>query len=168
VGEQSVTLTLTDVLGITTTCTSKITVIDGFVSALNCGSVPVKLDNGGQKTIDISNYYSASDACSDVTIVAEQDIVTVDCDDYGETLVLVTATDGNGNTRSCNVRINVYSEWAPTCKNLTVNLDASGEAVINHRSIFSYGDLCPTDPKIPEYNQTCVTTFGIVREVMDF
>jgi hypothetical protein len=156
IGEESVTLTLTDVLGITTTCTSKMTVFDGF--ALVCAELwlfPVKLEDGDQKTIDISNHYSASDACSDVTVSAEQDIVTVDCDDYGETLVLVTATDGNGNTATCNVVIQVSSPpgWTANCENLTVDLDQNGQAVINHRSFLSYGNQCPNDPKVAEYNQ---------------
>jgi hypothetical protein len=153
--ETAVTLTLTDRQGITTTCTSTVTVFDGGISSLNCGTIPVVLEDGDQRTIDISNHYSASDACSDVTVSAEQDIVTVDCDDFGENLILVTATDGNGNTATCNVVIQVSSPpgWTANCENLTVDLDQNGQAVINHRSFLSYGNQCPNDPKVAEYNQ---------------
>ncbi len=155
VGEQSVILTVTDVNGKTTTCASKVNVIDGGISSLNCGPViQVVLEEGDQETIDISNHYSASDICSDVTVVAQQDLVTVDCDDIGQNLILVTATDGNWNTATCNVRIQVSSpDWTAKCENLTVELDQNGQAVINHRSILSFGDQCSTDPKIAEYNQ---------------
>jgi hypothetical protein len=154
IGAQTVVLTLTDVLGVTTTCTSELTVVDGGISSLNCGTISVVLEEGDQQTIDISDRYSASDACGEVTVSAQQDIITVDCSNFGSNLIPVTATDQNGNTASCNVNVQVSSPtWSTNCEDFTVFLDQNNEAVINHRSFINYGNQCSTDPRIAEYNE---------------
>ncbi len=146
-----VTLTSVDFLGRTNTCQSNVQVIDGGIN-VSCGlPINVVLEDGQSQTIDLTNRYTVTDNCGIASVSLEQESITVTCADYGQNLVNVTATDINGNTGSCNIRINVSSTWKAKCTDVTVDVDESGLGTLNLSDAFSYGDPCPEDPN--DYDQ---------------
>ncbi|MBX2827800.1 MAG: T9SS type A sorting domain-containing protein [Flavobacteriaceae bacterium] len=127
VGDNTVTLTVTDVNGNTSTCTALVTVEDTIAPTILCQDITVQLDETGIANIaatDIDN--GSTDACgiANTTI----DITNFDCNDLGENTVTLTATDINGNIASCQATVTVEDRIAPTvqCQDITVQLDENG------------------------------------------
>ncbi|MCB0564983.1 MAG: HYR domain-containing protein [Phaeodactylibacter sp.] len=153
-GSHTVTLTVTDYLGRVSSCTSNVTVIDDGISNLQCGTVNVTMEEGQTQVIDLTNYYSASDYCGGISsLAAGQESIILSCDDYGQTLIPVTATDENGNVGTCNIEINVSSTWRAACEDITVELNENNQASIGISDVGSYGAPCSQDPNIPDYEQ---------------
>lgn len=131
VGSNTVTLTVTDVNGNSSTCTSTVTVRDNIAPTALCQDVTVQLDasgNGSISTSDINN--GSSDNCSIASISLSN--TSFDCSDVGANTVTLTVTDVNGNSSTCTSTVTVQDNVAPTaiCQNITVQLDASGAASI--------------------------------------
>jgi hypothetical protein len=116
---NTVTLTVTDINGNVSSCSTTVTVEDNDPpSASNavCGSIgPLVLDSvTGEVTItpaQISAAYTGSDACGIDTLVMDQ--ITFGCDDVltSPNTVQLTITDVNGNSDTCNITVVVE---APT------------------------------------------------------
>ena len=135
VGANTVILTVTDDNGNTSTCGSSVTVEDDLAPTAICQDITVQLDNTGNASItesDIDN--GSSDACN-VTLVANP--TTFTCAEAGTNTVTLTVTDDNGNTSSCSSSVTVEDDLAPTaiCQDLTVQLDASGNASITESDV---------------------------------
>ncbi|GEQ85771.1 hypothetical protein ULMS_12790 [Patiriisocius marinistellae] len=131
VGSNNVTVTVTDTSGNTSTCTSIVTVEDMVIPSALCQNITVSLDSTGSVTIlpqDIDN--GSSDNCAIDTYAL--DIDTFDCSNLGENTVILTVTDVNGNSSTCNAMVTVEETEIPTavCQNITVALDATGVASI--------------------------------------
>ncbi|WP_274474663.1 HYR domain-containing protein [Mangrovimonas aestuarii] len=136
VGANTVTLTVTDVNGNTSTCTSTVTVQDNVAPIANCQNHTVQLDASGNASIsaaDIDN--GSSDNCGIASISVSPN--SFDCSDVGANTVTLTVTDVNGNTSTCTSTVTVQDNVAPiaNCQNHTVQLDASGNASISAADI---------------------------------
>ena len=131
VGNNTVTLTVTDTNGNTSTCNAIVTVEDNVDPTANCQNITVQLDAAGNATIvpaDVDNV--SSDNCGIASMTLSQTSFT--CTDVGNNTVTLTVTDTNGNTSTCNAIVTVEDNVDPTanCQNITVQLDAAGNATI--------------------------------------
>ena len=130
-GDNTVTLTVTDSNGNTDTCTATVTVEDNLNPAAVGQDITVQLDATGNATIttaDIDN--GSSDNCGAPTLGL--DVASFGCADVGPNTVTLTATDGSGNSDSTTATVTVEDNIDPTavCQDITIQLDASGNASI--------------------------------------
>lgn len=131
-GTTVVTWTVTDVNGNTSTCQQSITVIDTENPVAVCKNANITLDASGNASITISDIDNgSSDNCSIASITLSQ--TEFDCTDVGSNTVTMTVTDASGNSATCNATVTVTDNTNPTavCQNITVSLDANGQAVIS-------------------------------------
>ena len=128
VGRNSVLLTVTDFYGNYSTCSATVTVEDNTAPIAICQNVTVQLDVLGKASILESQLNNGSnDACGIQTIIADQ--TTFDCSHVGPNTVVLTVTDINGNSATCNATVTVEDNKSPSavCSPLTITLDASGK-----------------------------------------
>jgi hypothetical protein len=112
-------------------CVSIVTIIDTVPPTVLCQDISVYLDASGNASIvpgDIDN--GSSDACSGVTL--SLDVSSFSCANVGPNTVVLTAVDGEGNSSSCSATVTVIDTIAPVavCQDISVWLDASGNASI--------------------------------------
>ncbi|MBK6281841.1 MAG: SprB repeat-containing protein [Draconibacterium sp.] len=136
VGDNTVALTVTDENGGIKTCNATVTVEDNIAPTVVCQHTTVLLDAFGNATItadDIDN--GSADNCAIATRVLSKTDFT--CADAGTNNVTLTVTDVNGNSESCSaiVTIEDIENPAAVCQNITVQLDASGNATITAAQI---------------------------------
>jgi hypothetical protein len=129
VGIQSVTLTVTDNSGNSSTCTANVTVEDNLAPQALCEDVTVQLDafgNGALSTAQVDG--GSGDPCSVSSLSLSQ--TSFDCEDVGSQSIELTVTDLNGNSSTCTANVTVVDNVAPQalCEDVTVQLDASGNA----------------------------------------
>jgi len=131
VGPNTIYLIATDNAGNIDSCTAIVTILDTIAPTLICQNTTIFLGPLGNGTItpsDIDN--GSSDACGINSLTASNTNFT--CSEIGTNTVYLIATDNNGNTDSCSAIVIVTDTILPnvTCQNLTVYLDASGNASI--------------------------------------
>ena len=136
VGTNTVTLTVTDNNNNTKTCTATATVVDQVDPVATCQSVNVSLDaNGNGSTTANAVNNGSSDACGIASLVLSK--TNFNCNDIGSNTVTLTATDNNGNTKTCNATVSVSDQGDPTatCQNVTVSLDANGNGTTSANAV---------------------------------
>ncbi len=144
VGANAVVLTVTDAHGNSSTCGATVTVEDNIAPVAVCQNITVQLDGSGNATIteDAVNNGS-SDACGGLTF--DTDITSFTCLNIGVNSVVLTVTDGHGNSSTCGATVTVEDNIAPVaaCQNITVQLDGSGNATIAEDAVNNgSGDAC--------------------------
>ena len=126
VGPNTVTLTVTDVNGMSSTCTTTVTVQDNVVPAAVCQNIAVFLDATGNVSITSGDVDGGStDACG--IAGTSIDISDFTCADIGPNNVTLTVTDVNGNSSTCVAVVTVEDDLPPTIAcpaDITVNNDA--------------------------------------------
>lgn len=131
VGANNVTLTVTDVNGNVASCNSIVSVIDAVAPTAICQDLTINLNAAGSSTITASMINNgSSDACGVATLTASQTIFN--CSHVGANTVTLTVMDVNTNTSTCSSTVTVVDNIAPIalCQNVTVNLDATGNATV--------------------------------------
>jgi hypothetical protein len=131
VGTVTVTLTVTDDGGNVSTCDATVTVVDNTAPVALCQNVTVTLDASGNATVTAAQVDNGSnDACGIASLSLSQ--TSFDCSQVGANTVTLTVTDTNGNVSTCDATVTVVDNTAPIalCQNVTVGLDASGNAVV--------------------------------------
>ncbi|MBK9453147.1 MAG: hypothetical protein IPN95_27865 [Bacteroidetes bacterium] len=151
VGANTEVLTVTDVNGNSTTCSTTITVEDNVApvllpkltvdtgsprrqrSARNvapvavCQNITVQLDPSGNASITASQVNNgSSDACGIASLALN--ITTFNCANVNGNTVILTVTDVNGNSSTCSANVTIEDNVAPIalCQNVTVQLDNTG------------------------------------------
>ncbi|MES2800792.1 MAG: HYR domain-containing protein [Bacteroidota bacterium] len=131
---NTVTLTVTDVNGNASTCTSDITVNDFIAPTAMCQDITVNLDAAGSATVlpsAIDNL--SSDACGIASLQINGAASQVySCANIGANAAILTVTDNNSNVSTCNATVTVVDVTPPTaiCQNITVPLNAGGNASV--------------------------------------
>ncbi len=131
VGENSVTLTVTDTAGFTVSCTTIVTVVDDILPVAICQDVTLSLDINGEATLSVEDINNGSfDNCSSVGLDLSNFAYT--CDDLGTNAVTLFVTDASGNQSTCEATVTVIDEMPPTavCEEITVELEENGLATI--------------------------------------
>ncbi len=127
VGANTEVLTVTDVNGNSTTCSTTITVEDNVAPIALCQNIAVQLDPSGNATITASQVNNgSSDACGIASLALN--ITTFNCSNVNGNTVILTVTDVNGNSSTCSANVTIQDNIAPiaVCQNVTVQLDNSG------------------------------------------
>ncbi len=133
---KNVILTVTDTSGNVSTCEGNVTVIDNVAPVAMCQSVTIQLDANGVASVTASEVDNGSnDACGIASLVLDQTDFT--CANLGDNTVILTVTDNNGNSSSCEATITVEDNIDPTVmtQDLTIQLDANGSASITPADI---------------------------------
>jgi hypothetical protein len=144
-GANAVVLTVTDVNGNASTCSSTVYVKDKVAPTALCQNVVVQLNSAGQYHISAADIDNGSkDACG----VAGMTVSPADlnCTDVGDNIIKLTVTDSHSNTATCTSTVTVQDHVAPQalCKDITVQLNAAGNgtttaAMINNGSTDACG-----------------------------
>ncbi len=125
VGPNTVTLTVTDVNGNSSTCTTVVTVEDNVAPIAVCQNITVYLDATGNVSIVAGDVDGGStDACGIAN--TSIDITDFTCADLGPNNVTLTVTDVNGNTSTCIAVVTVEDDIPPTIAcpaDVTANTD---------------------------------------------
>jgi hypothetical protein len=130
-GTNSVTLTVTDLNGNFSTCTSTVTVQDNMTPVAMCQNISVALDASGHAVVTPAQInHGSSDNCSISSMTVSPNSFT--CANVGANPVVFVVTDASGNSASCNAVVTVTDNTAPIviCQNVTIALDASGNASV--------------------------------------
>ncbi|WP_439883452.1 HYR domain-containing protein [Pontibacter sp. MBLB2868] len=136
VGTNLVTLTVTDNNGNTSTATATVTVEDTTVPVAVVQNITVSLSAAGTVTITPDQVNNgSSDACGLKQMALDK--VSLDCSNIGDNTVTLTVTDNNGNSASATATVTVIDNTAPVAaaKNITIALDAMGNATITAADI---------------------------------
>lgn len=130
-GDNQVILTVTDACGNAASATATVKVVDLIKPVAKCKLIEVFLDASGNVSINPADVDDDSaDNCGTITMTVTPNQFT--CKDVGENEVILTATDGSGNSASCTTTVTVTDNVKPVVKtkNITVTLDNTGNAVI--------------------------------------
>ena len=130
VGDNTVTAIATDENGNSANCTAVVTIASpGPVAA--CQDATVYLDGAGTATVtsgDIDNGSTSSAGIDFMTATPN----TFGCANVGDETVSLIVTDNVALTDTCTATVSIFDTIAPTasCQNITVYLDANGDASI--------------------------------------
>lgn len=130
-GENTVTLTVTDQSGNSETGTAIVTVQDNVNPTVVTQNITVQLDASGSATITASQIENGStDNCSITN--SSLDISSFDCDDLGANTVTLSVTDQSGNTGTGTATVTILDNINPVAQamDITVELDLTGNATI--------------------------------------
>lgn len=131
IGENTVTLTVFDANGNSSSCSAIVTVVESVPPVAVCQDITVQLDASGTIVIDATDIDNGS---SDNCAIANYSVTpnAFDCTDLGTSMVTLTVTDANGNSSSCTANVTVEDNVPPTalCQDITVQLDASGNVTV--------------------------------------
>ncbi len=136
IGENTVTLTLTDASGNIATATATVTVVDAIAPTAVCQNITLALDAFGNAFLTAQDLDAGSfDNCSDSQIAISQ--TSFDCASIGENQIVFTITDSSGLSASCQATVTVVNNNVPVaaCQDITVQLDSSGIATISAADI---------------------------------
>jgi uncharacterized protein YrzB (UPF0473 family) len=153
VGNFNVTLEVRDEANNTSSCNVTVTVVDDIAPTALCQDRTIQLDANGEAFITAMEVNNAStDNCPDGPLpggIASLSLsrTSFGCFDLGAHTETLTVTDVNGNTSTCSATITVEDNISPQalCQNITLQLDASGNANISASAIDNgSGDNCST------------------------
>ncbi|MCB0463683.1 MAG: lamin tail domain-containing protein, partial [Flavobacteriaceae bacterium] len=106
VGDNTVTLTVTDVNGNVSTDTAIVTVEDNVAPQAICQAFTIGLDGDGVAVITGADVDGGSnDACGIASLSVFPN--TFGCGDIGDNTVTLTVTDNNGNVSTCTTTVTV-------------------------------------------------------------
>lgn len=131
VGPNAVDLTVVDVNGNTASCTATVTVEDTISPTAVCQDITVQLDANGMASIVAADIDNGSvDNCGSPTILINP--TTFDCTASSPAQVELTVADASGNSSTCSAIVTLEETTPPTavCDDITIQLDASGNANI--------------------------------------
>ncbi len=131
VGENTVTLTVTDVNGNVSSQTAVVTVKDEVAAVVITKNITIQLNASGTTSIvaaDVDN--GSNDACGIASMTVYPNSFT--CANVGDNIVTLTVTDVNGNVSSQTAVVTVKDEVPAVVitKNITIQLNASGTTSI--------------------------------------
>ncbi|GGK37536.1 hypothetical protein GCM10007963_02070 [Lutibacter litoralis] len=137
VGENTVTLTVTDVNGNRANAIAVVTVVDTVAPIASCSApFTIQLDETGTASITVEDINNgSSDNCSIESISI--DVTSFDCTSIGDNTVTLTVTDTSGNTSMCTTTVTVEDTTAPIVitQNISVELDETGTGTISAEDI---------------------------------
>lgn len=158
IGQNIVTLTVTDQNGNTATCTAIITVIDAMPPVISC---PANITVDCHTVTDPNNTgqygnATATDNCPGVTITETHVVNLNDCN-VGTIVRTFTATDGSGNTATCIQTVTVNNPnpldsgditWPPSPASVNICNSTAPENIPNGVPVIDPTALLCADPVI--------------------
>lgn len=148
-GENEVTLTVTDAMGLTDTCTAVVTVIDDFAPTLSWESHSlissstfghIDLGNSSSMTINPPALTFVDNCAVYSPSIQQAESFTVTCSDIGETIVKeVRASDASGNERVFYLNYTITATPTAYGHDITRWLDNTGQVTITPQDIIDTG-----------------------------
>ena len=138
VGPNVVTLTVMDIYGNVSTCTTIVTVQDVTPPVIVCpADVIADTDPGICGAEVFFPDAIAADACGILSVVQTAGLPSGSIFPVGINTVEFTATDVNGNSSVCSFTITITDNEAPmaVCQDITIQLDEFGDATITPADI---------------------------------
>ncbi len=134
-GDNTVTLTITDASGNIGMATATVTIEDNESPSAVTQNITVALDPTGNITIDPSVVDNGSSDNCNISLSLDQS--TFDCSHLGDNTVTLTVTDAAGNMDDGTAIVTIIDNAAPTVitQDISINLDATGNASINVANI---------------------------------
>ncbi|MGB0429164.1 MAG: collagen-binding domain-containing protein [Bacteroidia bacterium] len=127
VGTKTVTLTVIDNNGNTSTCTSTVTVEDNIDPIANCKNLTVVLNGNGEATIAAADLNdNSTDNCAIANYAISQ--TDFDCSHVGNNSITLTVTDVNGNSATCTSTVTVVDNEDPTITNVPSNITVTASS----------------------------------------
>ena len=136
IGTTQVDLYVTDNSGNTSSCTANVTTVDNFPPVLTCKDVTLEVNMGGQLFLNPASVVDVlADNCPGTDLKSNP--AFFNCASIGDHNVLITATDISGNTSTCIGIVTVIDKQPPpiTCNDITVELNASGQRIVDPQEI---------------------------------
>lgn len=132
VGSQTVTLSINSD-GQITTCTTSVTITNSGTPIAECEAFSTIALNNGSISISYSNLDSQSESNNCTSLSYSLSSSVFDCSHLGTNEVVLTVTDGYGNSSSCSGMVNVVDMSTPVavCQNITVELDENGDYTLD-------------------------------------
>ncbi|MGY3792053.1 HYR domain-containing protein [Aquimarina sp. 433] len=111
-GENEVTLTVTDQSGNSSSCTAIVTVIANDFPVVRCQDITVQLNEGGTVSITATQMDAGS---TDTEGIAAFSVTpsSFDCSNIGANEVTLTVTNTRGNSSTCRAMVTVEDITAP-------------------------------------------------------
>jgi hypothetical protein len=158
IAPQTAWLIAVDAAGNRDSCEAGVLVKDTIPPQLNCKNTTIFINNIGKTTLNAADVVeTAADNCTFNTTL---DQTAFDCTQVGQNTVKVTATDASSNTTQCSPTVFIRDTIKPViaCKNTTVYVNNTGNAVLNIDSVkASAGDNCALDTFIlSKINFSCL------------
>jgi hypothetical protein len=136
-GQNTVTLTVTDGSNNTDLCTANITVQDLVPPTASCEPlILLELDPSGQATLSADEVDAGSlDNCEVADLSLNQ--TTFSCTDLGMQTVELTVTDNSGNISACTTELQITDVSKPLalCQDIEVELGPDGTAILQGSSL---------------------------------
>jgi gliding motility-associated-like protein len=135
-GDNTVTLTVTDTSGNSNTANATVTIVDNSAPTAIAQNITVQLDANGNATItanQIDNGSSDNAGIASITVSPN----TFTCDDLGANTVTLTVTDTSGNVSTATATVTVQDTTLPTAitQNVTAFLDVNGQTTVTAAQI---------------------------------
>ncbi|HLT53995.1 MAG TPA: MopE-related protein, partial [Flavobacteriaceae bacterium] len=155
-GENSVTLTVSDGSGNEASMAAIVTVQDVTPPNVITQNITVQLDSNGTALISedaVDN--GSSDACG--PLASDTETTTFDCSNLGDNSVMLTVSDGSGNEASMTATVTVQDVTPPSVitQNITIHLGSNGTALISEDAV----DNGSSDACGPLVFDTDITSF---------
>jgi len=151
-GENSVTLTATDLAGNSNTAQATVTIVVIREPGCNvfafANELTVSLDNNGSASISTNQVNNGSySECANGKLDLTLSKSTFNCTELGENMVTLTATDRDGNVGTVEFIVTVVDDIAPsidrTPKSIKTNLiDGESISLTDYRNIYTSTDNC--------------------------
>lgn len=133
-GDTLVEITVTDLSGNSSTCTSTLTIQDNNAPMCSARDTTLFLDAFGLAKVaarDIGN--GSTDACGQILTFAP-DTFYFDCSQIQDSLVTITVTDAGGLSSMCMATITIEDKIPPKCnipnRTLNLELDDTGQLIL--------------------------------------
>ncbi len=136
VGSTTLTWTVTDVNGNASVCEQVVEVSDDEPPVPFCQDVTLALDENGEAEFSLRDAQeNSTDNCGVLFVGLDNGLF--DCSDIGVNTVTIFVGDLNGNISTCTASVTIVDTTAPeaVCQDITIQLDASGMAIIDDSAI---------------------------------
>lgn len=144
IGEHTLTLTVTNTIGNSSSCQAIVQIKDEVSPIAQCKDVSIEIDESSVAWVTPADVDNGSfDACGLSGLSLDE--VSFVCNQTGDHIVTLTATDNNGNTNTCEATVSVFDLIAPkvTCQDVTIQLDENGNASLSPTAIAKdASDIC--------------------------
>ncbi|MBL7784098.1 MAG: HYR domain-containing protein [Saprospiraceae bacterium] len=155
-GQTSITVTVTDNHGNSTTCNVSVTIDDNTAPTITCpASVTVGTDVDKCTAVVTYSIPTVSDDCPNPVLAQTSGLVSGAIFPMGATVQTYQVTDAGGNTATCSFTVTVVDMQAPTavCKDITVDLSAAGAVTVMAAQIGGNStDNCTAVPALAPLN----------------
>jgi len=135
-GSNTVTLTVSDVNGNMASCTANVIIEESVPPVALCQNATVYLGQNGSVSVSAGQIDNGSNDNCQLSGVS-LNLNSFTCSDLGPNSVVLTATDGFGNTSTCNATVTVLDTVSPivSCQDVNVQLGPNGLVLVNPQQV---------------------------------